>query len=279
MILLTWNIQWGLGIDGRVDLERIRDEVAKIADADVICLQELSDGFDDLRGNFGGDQFAAIERLFPQYACISGPVVDVPAAGSGRRRFGNVILSRLPVGQVLRHTLPWGTVAGAECMPRGLIEAVVLAGRRPLRIMTTHLEWSSPLLRARQVAAIRDVHCAATQRAGLPPTNGKGPYRVQPAGPSAILCGDFNALPDAEELVQLREPAAGGLGFVDTWAALHPGHAHPPSMCVHDQADGPPRCLDYVFVTSDLVPALRGVTYRLESQASDHQPVVLDLDM
>jgi endonuclease/exonuclease/phosphatase family metal-dependent hydrolase len=37
--LITWNIQWGLGIDGRVDLERIVRTAREMADFDVICLQ------------------------------------------------------------------------------------------------------------------------------------------------------------------------------------------------------------------------------------------------
>ena len=47
MKLITWNIQWGLGIDGRVDLKRIVDDARRIADFDVLCLQEVSDNFGD----------------------------------------------------------------------------------------------------------------------------------------------------------------------------------------------------------------------------------------
>ena len=40
--VLTWNIQCGLGVDGRVDLVRIADVIRTMADVDVICLQEVS---------------------------------------------------------------------------------------------------------------------------------------------------------------------------------------------------------------------------------------------
>jgi endonuclease/exonuclease/phosphatase family metal-dependent hydrolase len=35
MKLITWNIQWGLGIDGRVDLERIVSAARDLARFDV----------------------------------------------------------------------------------------------------------------------------------------------------------------------------------------------------------------------------------------------------
>ena len=40
--LLSWNIQYGKGVDGLIDLKRIRDGILETADADIICLQEIS---------------------------------------------------------------------------------------------------------------------------------------------------------------------------------------------------------------------------------------------
>ncbi len=60
MKLITWNIQWGLGMDGRCDLARV------VADAfDVLCLQEVSDNFPELRGTRGANQFAELAKLMP----------------------------------------------------------------------------------------------------------------------------------------------------------------------------------------------------------------------
>ncbi|MCZ8096504.1 MAG: endonuclease/exonuclease/phosphatase family protein, partial [Burkholderiales bacterium] len=91
MKLLQWNIQWGLGVDGRCDLARIADEVRAMGDPDVVCLQELSDGMPDLKDNDGSDQFAAMAALFPGFTAIEGVAVDVLglAPGARRRRFGN----------------------------------------------------------------------------------------------------------------------------------------------------------------------------------------------
>ena len=42
MRLVDWNIQWGRGVDGRVDLARIVREAESLCDFDVLCVQELS---------------------------------------------------------------------------------------------------------------------------------------------------------------------------------------------------------------------------------------------
>ena len=62
MKILTWNIQWGLGMDGVCDLKRVTD-YARATGADVICLQEVADGYDDLEGSQGENQFAVIAAL------------------------------------------------------------------------------------------------------------------------------------------------------------------------------------------------------------------------
>ena len=77
MKLVTWNIQWGCGMDGRVDLARIVKTARAMADFDVFCVQEVADNFPDLAGNDDRDQFAELRGLLPGYACIQGYGVDV----------------------------------------------------------------------------------------------------------------------------------------------------------------------------------------------------------
>src|SRR3712207_3662522 len=126
MKLITWNIQWGLGMDGKVDLERMAKHAATMADFDVLCLQEVSDNFGNLKANRGNNQFAEIAALLPGYTAIDRVALDIPDGASGRRRFGNMILSRLPVGIVLRYILPW-EAAKTRNMPRILLDVVVEA--------------------------------------------------------------------------------------------------------------------------------------------------------
>jgi endonuclease/exonuclease/phosphatase family metal-dependent hydrolase len=142
MKLITWNIQWALGMDGIMDPARVVRHAREMADFDVLCLQEVSDNFPELQANDGADQFAAFADLLPGYTAVDGVALDILGPGGRRKRFGNMLLSRYPVAQIIRYTLPWEADVTRN-MPRILIEAVVLAPFGPVRVMTTHLEYSS----------------------------------------------------------------------------------------------------------------------------------------
>jgi endonuclease/exonuclease/phosphatase family metal-dependent hydrolase len=277
--IITWNIQWGLGIDGTVDLERLIDEARSIADFDVFCLQEVSANFSNLKGNDGADQFAQIAALLPGFEAIDGVALDICDRMGGRRRFGNMIVSRLPVTQVLRYTLPW-EAAPTRNMPRLLLEATIATTAGPLRIMTTHLEYSSDMLRQAQVDGIRDIHRTAHERTLTLRDDGPGTYERFPVTSSAILTGDFNMKPSDPTKIRLSAPfEAGAPALIDAWKVAHGEVAHPPSFCLFEQSNGPPHCCDFLFVTEDLAPRVRRVVYDQHSQASDHQPVLLELDL
>ena len=51
MKLLSWNIQWGRGADGVVDLQRTIAAIRTLGEFDVLCLQEVSIGFAGLHDN------------------------------------------------------------------------------------------------------------------------------------------------------------------------------------------------------------------------------------
>lgn len=275
MRLLTWNIQWGLGMDGRVDLARIVDH-ARASDPDVICLQEVSDNMPDLAGNDDVDQFAAIASLLPAYRAIVGAGVDIFDDSGERRRFGNMVLSRFPVRQVLRHQLPWTGATGLN-MPRMLIEASIAAPFGPVRVMTTHLEYFSGQLRASAVEAIRAAHAAAASREATPREAGGGPYAFKPGARSAILTGDFNMKPQDPTRLRLLETFGDETpGFQDTWTARHGEAPHPPSFCIADRRYGEPHCADYVLATPDLAGRVTDVFYDIETRFSDHQPLLIE---
>jgi endonuclease/exonuclease/phosphatase family metal-dependent hydrolase len=270
MRLLCWNVQWCRGVDGVVDPARIAAE-ARRYDPDVICLQELAANFPGLPGSKGEDQPHTLMHALPEYegCLVSG--VDLPAPNGRRSRFGNAILSRLPVGRVLRHSLPWPPSEGPS-MPRTAVEAVVDAPFGAVRIITTHLEYYSSGHRAAQVERLREIRGEVHMEnfSG----KGEGPFRPMPRPPSAILCGDFNLKPD--DPLHARLVAN---GFVDAWQALHPGAPHPHTFRAneHDTAEAP-YCCDYVFVTPDLAPRLRALRVDDASRASDHQPVIVDFE-
>ena len=276
MRLLSWNVQWCRGLDGRVDVERIAHEARRIADPDVLCLQEINVGFTDLPGSAGEDQVEALKREFPGFAVFFAAAVDVPGVDGRRKRFGNLLASRFPVGRVMRHALPWPR-ADVPTMPRAALEAVIEAPFGPLRVITTHLEYYSSGHRAAQIERLRELHAETNleQVAEEP----EGPYLPLPHPQSAIVCGDFNLPPHDPLHAQFTEAFLGDAPkFVDAWRALHPGAPHPHTFRVHERKEGQaPYCCDYVFVTEELVPRLRSIAIDGASRASDHQPVSVEL--
>ena len=271
MRLVSWNIQWCRGTDGIVDPARIAAELRRIADPDVACLQEVACDFPDLAGSKGEDQPVALWRELPEYEPIVGWGVDVPGAGKARKRFGNMLLSRLRVGRVLRHSLPWPAAGDVPAMPRIAVEALVHAPFGPLRVVCTHLEYYSGSHRTAQIARLGELR--EEWLAARKPVTEEGPFRSQATAASTLLCGDFNLPPQDPLYRRVLE-----LGFVDAWQALHPGAAHPHTFRVHERDGGEsPYCCDYVFVTPDLVPRLASIRVDADNRASDHQPVIVEL--
>ena len=65
----------------------------------------------------------------------------------------------------------------------------------------------------------------------------------------------------------------------DAWVARNGNQPHPATFCVHSQAySKTPYCCDFAFVSEDLVPRIRRVAIDGETQASDHQPLLLEID-
>ncbi len=272
MRLVSWNVQWCRGLDGKVDPARVAAELRRIADPDIACLQEIASDFPDLAGSRGEDQPVALWRELPQYEPVVGWAVDVAGTGGTRKRFGNMMLSRLPVGRVLRHSLPWPAAADVPSMPRAALEATVSAPFGPVRIVTTHLEYYSRAHRAAQITRLGELQME--WKAQRKPVEDKGAFCWQPSAAGSILCGDFN-LPAGDPLHQ----AILDLGWVDAWQALHPGEPHPATFRVHERNEGEsPYCCDFVFVTPDLVPRLASIRIDTANRASDHQPVIVELE-
>jgi endonuclease/exonuclease/phosphatase family metal-dependent hydrolase len=283
MRILTWNIQWGRGLDGRVDLARMVSTIKSHGAFDVVCLQEVANNFPGLPGSRGEDQPAELARLLPEYQCIFAPATDVPDATGRRKQFGNAILSRLPVGQIYRHLLPWPCDPAVPGMQRVLLEAVVAAPWGPLRVMTTHLEYYSATIRAAQIDAIRALHAEACAHARTP-REGKGEeggsFEVFARPASAVLCGDMNFPATAAERAQLLAPYADATeNWRDSWEVLQPGVPHAATAGVHEQTFvDTPQCYDFMFITAGLAPRLRALHVDAATTASDHQPVWIELD-
>jgi endonuclease/exonuclease/phosphatase family metal-dependent hydrolase len=270
--LISWNIQWCRGMDGRVDPARIaRDALA--LQPDVCCFQEVAVNFPDLEAP--GDQPALLGRHMPGYSVHFAPVVDTPDGKGGRKQFGNLLLSRLPVRQVFRHTLPWPPHAGVPNMPRVALEGVIEAPWGAVSVFTTHLEFYSEAQRAAQVRRLCELKAEALAHAGaasVAKPKDSGPFTpfARPAG--SILTGDFNMRPEDPLVATL-------LGhWQDAWPLANPGRTQPPTFGVHDNefASEPYAC-DFVLVSKELGGRVAAARVDSDNQSSDHQPVIVEL--
>ncbi len=116
----SYNIHRCRGLDGVVSPARIAAVLHEL-DADVIALQEVDSAND----------FCQLEFLARAtgYRGEHGPTLT-----RRRRRYGNAVLTRLPLLAVRRLDL---SVAGRE--PRGALDVEVALGGGRLRVLATHL--------------------------------------------------------------------------------------------------------------------------------------------
>jgi len=289
MRLVDWNMQWGRGVDGRVDVARIVSEAKALCDFDVLCLQEVTRGFHEgkqaggLAGGPSADQFAELASLMPGATVIEGIGSDLPPAGSGiaRRQFGNAIVSRLPVRQVLRHSLPWPADPAKPSMLRIALEAVIETDVGALRVISTHLEFYSETQRLAQAARLRELHREACEHARRPAKAETlaSPFADTARPMSAIVCGDFNSAYEGSAYRAMLEPMTDAPAFVDAWSCAHPNEPRAATVGLYDHeqwADGPFAC-DFIFVTEDLAPRIAACEADQQSRSSDHQPMWLEL--
>ncbi len=181
--VVTYNIRYGRGLDGVVDLERLARTVSDLA-PDIVVLQEV-----DRNNPRSGlvDQAQWLGRRLGM-AVAYGPNLNL-----GWTQYGNAILSRFPILEAENAALP------GRWEPRGLLRATVeLPGGDRLAVYTTHLGLQRQE-RAHQVAAL---------------------LALLPAGSPLVLAGDFNSRPDepwlqavADRLVDAHAVAGDGPGY------------------------------------------------------------------
>jgi endonuclease/exonuclease/phosphatase family metal-dependent hydrolase len=284
MKVLSWNIQWGRGADGEVDLARSIAAIRMLGEFDVLCLQEVAIGFSGLQGKKPVDQVAVLAAAFPGYSVHFAAGVDVPDEVGGRNLFGNLTLSRLPVGQVFRHSLPRPPDAGVPSMPRVCLEVVVAGPAGPLRVLNTHLEYYSGKQRSAQIDALREAQVEVrelVEGSELPQGEAAAedsPFRAWPRPRSAIICGDFNCEPGSQAYYRMTLASQDGPEWLDAWPACYGDIPHLSTVGLNG-AEWPDRayCCDFFFVSPDLVDKVDSVAVNQATAASDHQPIMLTL--
>lgn len=277
MRLITWNIQCGKGCDGVIDLARIVAVVKEMADADIFCFQEVSDNFPALDG--GNDQSGQLAALLPDHRPVFRPAIETMDSNGQMCRFGNMTLSRLPIVQIANHLLPWPGAGAMRGMRRHALEVTVQAGFGPLRIVNTHLEFHSAAQREAQILRLLDLQEEVSSGAKLERANHGEPYASQTFAVSGLLCGDFNFDVSDEQHALIHQSARSGQNYRDAWTICHPGHARLPTCGLYDRVQWPdgPDCRDFIFATEDLTGRICHVEVNSVTDASDHQPILIEL--
>jgi endonuclease/exonuclease/phosphatase family metal-dependent hydrolase len=226
--LLDWNLHYGVSPATSVDLEQIARTI-EAQHPDVVTLQEVSRGWVMGGGADVGTWLS--HRLGMQ-------MVFVPAAD---RQFGNVILSRSRLSEVLTTALPYGE--GPQ--QRSAISATVtLAGDTPLRVTSVHLQHRSEntATRLSEIATL---------------------LAAQPTATPRVIGGDLNAEPGSVEIQTLT-----GAGWS---SALDVAGGAAGARALTSPSDVPVARIDWVlgqqvtFTDAQVLTAPR---------SSDHLPVV-----
>jgi endonuclease/exonuclease/phosphatase family metal-dependent hydrolase len=215
----------------------------------------------------------------PGFEVFFAPAVDEWEGGE-RRRFGNLIATRLPVAQVQHQLLPYPADGNVRSIPRVCaVVTLVDAQLGPVRVMTTHLEYYSKKQRIAQANAVRDLHAQWTGQALAPSKKARdgSPFQSKVQAAEAIVCGDFNFEPHEPEYAAVTQPFEHGR-LHDCWRVLNGDAPHAPTFRMFDRTYGPvPIPSDYVFVSDGLVPRVKKLVIDSETKASDHQPVMVEL--
>lgn len=293
MKLVSYNIQYGFGIDGRYDLER----VAKVVrDADIIALQEVERHW---KRTGEDDQVEILSKLLPDHYHVYGPAFDMDASHrldgqivNRRRQFGTMILSRLPIVWSRLHLLPMRRTVTPLNTQNAALECMIRTPWGPVRFFSLHLAHIGAEERLEEIDFLLDRHKRVPFEGG--PWSGVDdePARdwtngePEPESPvAAIWMGDFNSEPHSAEYRRITgdAPYHRGAGYFGgfTDAVVAAGHA-PDAFHTHVKTiDGAvrKRRLDHCFVGSMLASRVRSVRVDNDEIASDHHPLFVDIDL
>lgn len=298
MLVVTYNIQWGMGKDLVVDLDRIARTVRA---ADVICLQEVERNWRS--GVAHADEVARLMDLLPDHHGVFAASVDLHAAGAAasrdgrlaRRQYGNLTLSRWPVVSTRTFPLVKYPVHGRVNDQSCLLEAVIAPGGQAIRIYNTHLNYLSQRQRLLQTNELLRIIGDAPRQGG--PVVGPGAadaefgadwmvlqrHELIAMPEPALLMGDFNMRTNAPEYDRLTGPADAFYGrlpeqhlFADALTLCgvpeHAGVTHP-----EGDATGHKR-IDHIFVSGNLAGRVTRAWIDNDADGSDHQPVFAEID-
>lgn len=285
MKFVSYNVQYGIGLDDRFDLPRI---VSSIHGADIIALQEVTRNF-ERNGNV--DMVADLQTLLANHYSVFWPACDLDAGSAiekgrvvnRRFQFGNMIFSRWPILSTRLISLPRTRTLDKLNLQRGATEAVIATPKGPIRVYSVHLDHVHRDERFAQIRFLKD----RAQLYGFEGGAISGAHEFGLAEPPApedyVLMGDFNMVPESPEYCEMVgsiDPLYGrqirATNPVDAVAGL--GKRHAASFSWINPKDHADRLfLDYCFLSHGLVERLTDAWVDETAFGSDHMPVWFEL--
>ncbi len=284
MKCVSYNIQYGFGIDGKFEIGRIADAVRG---ADVIALQEVTRN-NPRNGN--SDMVAELREALPDYFAVYGPNFEANFGSSikdGRAvdvyfSFGNMVLSKTPITMSRNILLPRRRSYGRLNLQRGALEALIDTEHGPIRFYSVHTDHLDAGERIEQNRFLMDRIINYPVEGGALSGLGELGLPEPPHAESYVAMGDFNMVPGSDPYYEIAARPNHDPGVpmsakcaVDAAAYLSGGE-EPPTTWLHpDHPDDTSRWkrLDYCFVSPDLAPRLKASHVDAEATGSDHQPL------
>ncbi|WP_339727434.1 endonuclease/exonuclease/phosphatase family protein [uncultured Gimesia sp.] len=229
--VLCYNIHYGQGTDGKYDVARLA-KVIERTKPDLVALQEVDVGVKRSGRVHEAQRLAELTGMEVRF----GPTQHYEGG-----LFGNAVLTRLPILDVMIQPLPYTeSTPQLVTYPRGAIVVTVKGpGDKPLRFISTHFQHNLPEDRVAEAKAINK-HFASND--GVP----------------TILAGDMNAQPDTDPIKILLKQ----------WTNAIDDDATPTAPSTKPRSR-----IDYIFYR----PATRFEMVESkvidEPLASDHRPV------
>ncbi|MEJ6783631.1 endonuclease/exonuclease/phosphatase family protein [Aminobacter sp. Piv2-1] len=285
MKLVTYNTQYGVGRDGRYDLERI---ARAVEGADIVALQEVTRNF--MRNNMA-DMVDGLAKLLPDYFHVYGVAMDIDFGMVGddgkpankRLQFGNMVLSRWPIVASRNLLLPRSRRISRGNLQRSALEALIMAPSGPLRVYSVHVDHVSQEERLLQIRHLKERVYAFAMEGGAITGAAEYGFPELPCPEEFVLMGDFNMVPGSPEhlvMTGIPDPVEGA-----QIVAHHPVDAFALAGGVPDGSvswsdtnhSEKTRLIDYVFVQADLAAKVKSVRIDTDADGSDHQPVWVEL--
>lgn len=230
--VLCYNIHYGQGTDGRYDLDRLAG-VIRETQPDLVALQEVDVGVSRSSRVHEARELGRLTGMAVRF----GPTQHYQGG-----LYGNAVLSRLPIEDVLIQPLPYSESDTVRTTyPRGAIAVTVrLPNQQLIRFISTHFQHNVPEDRVAEAKAVCRYFAGEKQ---VP----------------SILAGDMNAKPDSEPIAILEK---------------HWLHASDSSFSPTAPAGAPTTRIDYIFYQRRTNLKLIESRVIDESVASDHRPVL-----